>query len=249
MGDQEAKLRKVAVVTGAAKRIGACIVRRLHKSGFNVLVHYHSSEAAAWQLVEELNQQCEDSALCEEAELQNEESSDQLIGAAVKQWGRVDLLVNNASAFYPTKVGSIDAANFAELFNVNVRAPLLLTQAGLPQLTEHKGSVININDIYSAKAHKDHAVYCASQAALSMLTKSLALDLAPAVRVNGVSPGAVLWPEGDGTISEAKKQEVIDEIPLDRMGTPDDIAAAVLYLVNAQYITGHTLTVDGGRTV
>jgi len=241
------QVRRVAVVTGAAKRIGASIARQLHEKDFDVLVHYRSSDTAATQLITELNGTRTDSAFSIKADLQKGDSVSKIINAAMDNFGRVDLLVNNASVFYPTPLGNITANDFGNLFATNVQAPLLLAQAAYPHLTECEGSIVNIIDIYSQLTHKEHSVYSASKAALSNLTKSLATEFAPAVRVNGVSPGAILWPEGEASLSEDKKQEVLCKIPLSRMGSAEDIAKAVLYLAEAQFVTGHIINVDGGR--
>jgi len=246
--NDSAKLRKVAIVTGAAHRIGAKISRELHKHGYNVLIHYRSSEETALQLVEELNDLHADTAMCMSAELQ-QGSAIGLVEATVEQWGRLDMLVNNASEFYPTPVGQITEEVIQKLFATNLQAPLLLAQAAFPHLSKSGGCVINILDIYSAIAHKEHAVYSASKAALAMLTKSFATDFAPDVRVNGVSPGAILWPEGSAELSETQKQSVLDKIPLERKGDVRDIADAVVYLANAKFVTGQILKVDGGRTL
>ena len=247
--DESATSRKVAIVTGAARRIGACTAKMLHKSGYNVLVHYRASKEPALDLVAELNSDCADSALGMQAELQQESSANSIVNAAIEHWGRLDLLVNNASEFYPTKIQSITADDISQLFGTNFQAPLLLSQAAFPHLKEHSGAVVNIVDIYSATVHKEHSVYCASKAALSMLTKSFAVEFAPEVRVNGVSPGAILWPEGQAGITEAQKKRIVDAIPLERIGDASDIAEAVLYLATAQFVTGQIMTVDGGRTL
>jgi len=241
--------RKVAIVTGAARRIGAVIAGTLHKEGFNVLVHYRSSGTEAQQLVDELNGLSANTATSHCADLCDEESASQLVDLAIEKWGRVDLLVNNASVFFPTPVGKITADAIGKLFATNVQAPLLLAQAACPHLRKNKGSIINIVDIYSSIAHKDHSAYCASKAALNMLTRSLATDLAPDVRVNGVSPGAILWPETGEPLPDDIKNDLLAKIPLNRKGNADDISGAVLYLANAEYVTGHIINVDGGRSL
>ncbi len=247
--NERVQSRKVAIVTGAARRIGARIAGRLHKEGFNVLVHYRASSKEALELVDELNRLSVNTAASCQADLRDDESANQLIELAIEKWGRVDLLVNNASEFFPTPVGTITASIIGKLFATNVQAPLLLAQTAFPHLMKNKGSIINIVDIYSSIAHKDHSVYCASKSALNMLTRSLATDLAPDVRVNGVSPGAILWPETGQPLAEDKKNELLAKIPLNRKGSADDIADAVLYLANAEYVTGHIIAVDGGRSV
>jgi len=242
---------KVAIVTGAAKRIGESIARHLHHNGYKVLVHYRSDQNLAIGLIDDLNNDRPGSAIGKQTDLARDGGAEDLVGAAVDQWGRLDLLVNNASEFYPTPVGSISVEVFQSMFASNVQAPLLLAQAGFPHLQSMKGSVVNILDIYATLVHREHPVYCASKAALSMLTKSLAVEFAPAVRVNGVSPGAILWPDGDAEINDDKKVSVLNHIPLGRMGNPAQIAAAVHYLASAEadFITGQILALDGGRTL
>lgn len=241
----------VAIVTGAAKRIGEAICKCLHRNGYRIVVHYRSDPAAANALVAELNQIRPDSAVCKQSDLSHAGSPEDLVAAAVDQWGQLDLLVNNASEFYPTPVGQISPEDFQRIFNSNVQAPLLLAQSALPHLKVAKGSVVNILDIYASVVHKEHPVYCASKAALSMLTRSLAVEFAPTVRVNGVAPGAILWPDGEAELPEAKKSSVLDNIPLGVMGRPTQIAEAVNYLAgcHAEFITGQTLAIDGGRTL
>ncbi len=242
---------KAALITGAAKRIGECITRALHQSGYNVLVHYRSDQNQAMDLINDLNRVRSDSAIGKQLDLTDDGSAENLVGAAIDRWGRLDLLVNNASEFFPTPVGAITAEVFQRMFATNVQAPLLLAQAAFPHLQLVKGNVINILDIYASVVHKDHPVYCASKAALSMLTKSLAVEFAPSVRVNGVAPGAILWPDGDAAIADEKKSAVLNRIPLARMGNPEQIAASVNYLASADadFITGQILSIDGGRTL
>lgn len=242
---------KVAIVTGAAQRIGAAIARRLHHSGYNVLVHYRSDDKPAKALVDELNQIRADSAIAMKAELTQDRSPEDVVAASIEQWGRLDLLVNNASEFFATPIGNISANDMQKIFGSNVQAPLLLSQAAYPHLKNTDGSIVNILDVYATVVHKDHPVYCASKAALSMLTKSLAVELAPAVRVNGISPGAILWPDGNAAIDDAKKKEVLQHVPLEIMGAPVQIADAVVYLAgsSASFITGQILAIDGGRSL
>jgi len=241
----------VAIVTGAAKRIGESICRVLHRSGYNVLVHYRADQSLALALINDLNNIRPNSAIGKQADLTHDGAAEGLVGAAVNQWDRLDLLVNNASEFSPTPIGAISMEVMQRMFASNVHAPLLLAQAAFPHLQSVKGSVVNILDIYASVVHKEHPVYCASKAALSMLTKSLAIEFAPTVRVNGVAPGAILWPDGEAEISDEKKSGIARKIPLSRMGNPAQIAAAVKYLsgVDADFITGQILSIDGGRTL
>ncbi len=241
---------KVMLITGASQRIGAAIGRKAHSEGYRVVVHYRTSATQAASLVESLNKSRADSAVSLPADFADLTHCSQLIEAAVSRWGRLDVLVNNASEFFPTPLGDIEPACLQQTFSANVFAPLLLTQAALPQLRSRNGAVVNILDIYAGVAHPDHSVYCASKAALSMLTRSLAVECAPDVRVNGVAPGAILWPDGQSEITEQAKAEMLKKIPLAKTGKAEHIAAAVTYLcsANAEFITGQTIAIDGGRT-
>lgn len=242
---------KVALITGASQRIGAAIAAHLHGNGYNVFIHYRSSADAAAGLVDQLNRQRANSAVCGQADFSNLHSCEQLVVACVKQWGQLDLLVNNASEFFPTAFGSIGVDDIERTFTANVYAPLLLVQSANQYLQASAGSVVNIVDIYANIVHRNHAVYCGSKAALAMLTRSLAVELAPGVRVNGVAPGAILWPDAEAALSEDAKSEVLGKVPLQRMGTAEHIAAAVLYLASedAGFVTGEILNVDGGRAL
>lgn len=239
---------KVILVTGAARRIGAAIVTCLHENGARVVVHYGSSADDAKQLTAGLNQVRENSAMTIQADLQVIADLPGLINSVVSWGGRLDGLVNNASRFYATPVGSITEEHWDELLGSNLKAPLFLSQAAAPQLRKNGGAIINIVDIHSQRPLRDHAVYGPAKAGLAMLTRSLAKDLAPDVRVNGVSPGAILWPE-DG-MTESVQQSILQQVPLQRAGDPQDIAACVLYLLrDAVYVTGQVIAVDGGRSI
>ena len=239
---------KVILVTGAARRIGAAIVTCLHENGARVVVHYGSSADDAKQLAAGLNQVRENSAMTIQADLQVIADLPGLIKSVVSWGGRLDGLVNNASRFYATPVGSITEEHWDELLGSNLKAPLFLSQAAAPQLRKNGGAIINIVDIHSQRPLRDHAVYGPAKAGLAMLTRSLAKDLAPDVRVNGVSPGAILWPE-DG-MTESVQQSILQQVPLQRAGDPQDIAACVLYLLrDAVYVTGQVIAVDGGRSI
>ncbi len=238
----------VALITGAAKRIGAAIARRLHGAGANVVVHYRGSEHEARELARELNEERPDSALTLKADLNENASLPKLISDVVGWHGRLDCLVNNASTFYPTPVGEVTEANWTDLVGTNLKAPLFLSQAATPHLRASRGVIVNIVDIHAQRPLRDHPVYGPAKAGLAMLTRSLAKDLAPDIRVNGVSPGAILWP-ADG-MSDAVKQTILRQVPLQRAGDPDDIAGCVLYLVrDAGYVTGQIIAVDGGRSI
>jgi len=239
---------KVALVTGAARRVGATIARRLHAAGAEVLIHYRRSEDDASRLEAELNALRAGSALRLRADLLAANAPRALVDAALERRGRLDLLVNNASMFYATAIGEIGAAQWDELIGSNLRAPMFLSQAAAPHLSVARGSIVNIVDIHAEHPLKGYPVYSVAKAALAGLTRSLALELAPAVRVNAVAPGAILWPD-DGQFGPAERKRVIAATPLARLGAPQDIAGAVLYLATAQFVTGHVLAVDGGRSV
>lgn len=239
---------KVALVTGAARRVGAAIARRLHAAGAEVLIHYRGSEDDASRLEAELNALRADSALRLKADLLAANAPQALIGAALERRGRLDLLVNNASMFYATAIGGIGAAQWDELIGSNLRAPMFLSQAAAPHLSAARGSIVNIVDVHAEHPLRGYPVYSVAKAGLAALTRSLALELAPAVRVNAVAPGAILWPE-DGQFEPGGRERVIAATPLARIGAPEDIAGAVLYLATAPFVTGHVLAVDGGRSV
>lgn len=236
----------VVLVTGAARRVGAAIARTLHAAGYDLALHYRHSRTEADALAGELEAQRADSTLIVQADLADAVRLPGLIATTVDRFGRLDALVNNASVFHPTPIGTITAAQWDELFAANARAPLLLAQAAAPHLEAARGSIVNLTDIYAERPLPQHAVYCMSKAALRMATFVLARDLAPDVRVNAIAPGVILWPAGGK--DEAEKARVLARIPLARKGSPEDIAGAVLWLVrDAGYVTGQTLHVDGGR--
>lgn len=239
---------KVVLITGGAKRIGAETARTLHAAGMRIVIHYRSSRQEADELSYELNQQRPDSAAVIQGDLNDDHIYGQLIEDAVETWGRLDVLINNASSFYPTPVGSITLEQWHDLMNSNLKAPLFLSQAASPFLKETQGCIVNMVDIHAFRPMKQHPVYCAAKAGLAMLTQALAKDLGPHIRVNGIGPGAILWPEND--MDEATKQHIIERTALKRHGKPKDIAKAILFLVrDADYITGHVVPVDGGRSL
>jgi pteridine reductase len=239
---------KTALVTGAARRIGAVIAEKLHAAGANIVIHYRGSTADAEALTEKLNGVRADSARAEQADLLSRDAPDALIASAIGWTGRLDILVNNASSFYPTPMGSITEAQWDDLLGVNLKAPLFLAQAARPHLQEVSGAIVNIVDIHAQRPLRNHTVYGAAKAGLVMLTRALAKDLAPEIRVNGVSPGAILWPEAG--MESATKTQIMRQIPLGRPGAPEDIAGAVLFLVrDASYMTGQIITIDGGRSI
>jgi pteridine reductase len=239
---------KVVLVTGAARRIGAAIVTCLHENGARVAIHYRASADAAESLAEKLNDIRADSASAFQADLRDTASLPSLVSAVVDWGGGLDGLVNNASSFYPTPVGTITQEHWDELVGSNVKAPLFLSQAAAEYLRASGGSIVNIVDIHADRPLRDHVVYGSAKAGLAMMTRSLAKDLAPDIRVNGVSPGAILWPENG--LTETIHQNILDQVPLGRAGDPQDIAGCVLYLLrDATYVTGQIITVDGGRSI
>lgn len=246
---------KVALVTGAAKRIGAEIARQLHGAGFNVAIHYNNSSTEAQKLIGELNSARENSAVGVQADLNNLSQVSDLATQSASYWQRLDVLVNNASSFYPTPVGKTTVEDWDNLMNSNLKAPFFLSQALAPALDKSHGSIVNIADIYAQRPLRKHTVYSIAKAGNEMLTKSLAQELAPRVRVNGIAPGAILWPEDhykktEEQLSDENKEKMLAQIPLQQRGQVQDIASTVLFLAaNAPYITGQIITVDGGRTL
>ena len=239
---------KVALVTGGAQRIGAQIVRTLHAAGMRVAIHYHASAAAAEQLAGELDVLRPGSAVTVRGDLDDLGSAPGLVAAVEARFGRLDALVNNASRFYPTPLDTATAAQWDELMGSNLRAPFFLAQAAAPLLRAAGGCIVNLVDVHAQRPLKDHPIYCMAKAANAMMVMSLARELGPAVRVNGVAPGAILWP--DRELSDAAKQEILGRTALRRTGAMEDVARAVLFLVrDADYVTGQVLAVDGGRTV
>lgn len=250
MNNSNAKntITKTALVTGGSKRIGATTVRLLHQAGYNVIIHCRLSRQSADALAEELNSIRNDSAAVIQGDLNDETIYNNLIEQAFKCWNRLDVLINNASSFYPTPVGSITMDDWNNLINSNMKAPLFLAQAAAPYLKKTQGNIINMIDVHAQRPMKQHPVYCAAKAGLAMLTMSLAKELGPDIRVNGVAPGAILWPEND--MSEHNKKLIVERTSLKRPGEPIDIAKTILFLArDANYITGQIIAVDGGRTL
>jgi pteridine reductase len=239
---------KVVLITGGARRVGAEIARTLHAAGAGVLIHYRSSAAAAIALADEFNRTRPRSAAIHEANLLGEEAPEKLVAAALAEFGRLDILINNASGFYPTPVGKITRAQWDDLMGSNLMAPLFLAQAAVPSLRRQQGLIINMIDIHGLRPLKGYPVYCAAKAGLAMLTRSLARELGPDIRVNGIAPGPVLWPESD--MAEDLKRDIIGRTALKRPGSPQDIARTALFLAkDAPYITGQIIAVDGGRSI
>lgn len=239
---------KTALITGGARRVGAAIGRRLHAAGANVLLHYRDSAADADQLAAELNALREKSAATVKAELLAPIAPRALVAAALEHFGRLDVLVNNASSFFPVPVGAIEASHWEELVGSNLRAPLFIAQEAAPQLAKQQGVIVNIIDIHAERPLKGYPVYSIAKAGLAAMTRSLALELAPQVRVNGVAPGAIAWPE-DGQFPSDERKRILATTPLGRLGSAEDIAQAVQFLACAPYITGQVIAVDGGRSI
>lgn len=250
--DNENFSGRVALITGASGRIGAQTARRLHQSGMNVLIHYRSSGQGAERLKAELENERADSVALLQADLLDTAHAGNLIDQAVKVFGRLDALINNASSFYPTPVGTISEDNWDDLIGSNMKAPLFLSQAAAPHLARHQGCIVNLADVHGFRPMKNHTVYSMAKAANIMMIKSLARELAPDVRVNGVAPGAIAWPElNDGqSLDEQTQQQILQRVPMQRKGEFDDIARTVRFLVmEAPYITGQVIAVDGGRMI
>ncbi|WP_201505416.1 pteridine reductase [Psychrobacter aestuarii] len=247
--------RPVMLVTGSAKRIGAAIVRAAHHAGYRVIIHALSSQSEAYRLADTLNQTRPDSAAVLIADLAVIEDSDALQGFvqdALSPFGQIDVLVHNASRFYPTAMGTITHSAWNELMLTNAKAPLLLSQALLPYLQAVHGCIISVLDIHADdRPFVGYSVYNMAKSAHRTMVQSLALELAPTVRVNGIAPGVNVLPDphSDQAISNAQQAAIVNSIPMQRIGTPDDIADCVLYLARASYITGEVIAVDGGRSL
>ena len=241
---------KVVLVTGGARRVGAAICRRLHGAGADLFVHYRSAAIEARALQAELNAHRMNSLALAQADLLKVSSASQLVKAAVKEFGRLDALVNNASSFFPTVVGEITEKEWDDLVGTNLKAPLFLSQAAAPELRKHHGAIVNIIDIHAELPMRNHVVYTTAKGGLLALTRALARDLAPEVRVNGVAPGTILWPDDEAWRDEVSRQRIINQTALKRIGEPEDIAATVQFLLaDAPYITGQVISVDGGRSI
>ena len=241
-------LGQCALITGAAHRIGAAIARRLHREGMDLVLHYRSSTAAAQQLQAELQSRRRDSVMLLRADLHDTAAFPRLIAEAAEFRQRLDLLVNNASSFYPTPLAKADEAAWDDLIGSNLKAPFFLARSAAPLLQASGGCIINLVDIHAERPLKDHPIYSIAKAGNAMLVKSLARELGPDVRVNGVAPGAILWPEQG--LTDRDRQEILERTALKRAGSPEDIARTLLFLVrDAPYITGQIIAVDGGRTL
>ena len=239
---------KTVLVTGAAKRVGSAIAGELHRAGANVAIHYRTAAAAAQALADEFNSQRPDSALCLQADLLDLDALSALVANTVAHFGRLDALINNASSFFATPLGKISAADWDDLLGSNLKAPLFLTQAAAPHLRAAQGAVVNITDIHAERPLAGYPLYCAAKAGLLGLTRALAIELAPQVRVNAVAPGAILWPD-DGAFDPPTRDAIVAHTLLKRIGDPQDIARTVRFLLeDASYVTGQVINVDGGRS-
>lgn len=237
----------VLLITGAARRIGATTARLFHQRGYRVIIHYHRSANDAQALSEELNQARPDSCHLLQASMSDIAALEQLAGEAVARWGRLDALINNASSFYPTPIGTATDQDWDTLIDSNLKGPFFLTQALAPHLSTRRGAIVNIADIYADQPLPQHTVYCIAKAGTAMMTRTLAKELAPAVRVNGIAPGAILWPENPD--EAALWIDLLNRIPMGRMGEPRDIAETAWFLITgAGYLTGQCIAVDGGQS-
>lgn len=239
---------KTVLVTGAAKRVGRSIAREVHAAGANIMLHYRSAVVAAEAMVAELNSIRPDSACCQQADLLDIDALSDLVENTVGRFGRLDGLVNNASSFFATPLGQIDLAAWDDLVGSNFKAPLFLTQAAAPHLRAVHGAVVNITDIHAERPLAGYPLYCAAKAGLLGLTRALAIEMAPQVRVNAVAPGPILWPD-DSSFNSETRDRIVDHTLLKRAGSPLDIARTVRFLLDdASYVTGQVINVDGGRT-
>lgn len=238
---------KVVFITGAAQRVGAQVVEHLHSLGMNIILHYRNSVQEAKSIQDKLNLIRSNSVALLQADLDDINSISDLVANAQKQWGRLDVLINNASRFYPTPVGSVSETQWDDLFGSNLKAPFFLAQAAAPYLKVQQGCIVNMVDIHAERPLKGHPVYCAAKAGTAMLTKALACELGPEIRVNGIAPGAILWPKD---MNEEGQQRIVNKTFLKCSGSPLDIAKAIQYLIlDANYITGQIIAIDGGRSL
>jgi pteridine reductase len=241
---------KIVLITGGAKRVGAAICRNLHAEGFNLMIHYKSSINEARALQAELSLQRPNSVAIIQGDLLNIASLPNLINETVSHFGRLDVLINNASTYYASEIGDIDESKWQDLIGSNLKAPLFLSQAAAPELRKNHGCIVNITDMHVERPKKGYIVYSVAKAGLVTLTKSLAHELSPEVRVNAVAPGPVQWPENNPQFDEVYRQRVINQTLLKRLGEAEDVAKAVKFLItDAPFITGHVLAVDGGRSL
>ncbi|TDJ25034.1 MAG: pteridine reductase [Gammaproteobacteria bacterium] len=238
---------KTALVTGAANRLGAQIARTLHQNGANLIIHYRESTASARGLEQQLNALRVDSASCLQADLSDLDAITTLSQKSAEIYSGIDVLINNASSFYPTPIDKFTDNDWQDLIGSNLKAPLFLSRACYPYLRKATGVIINMLDIYASLPLKDHTLYCCAKAGNQMLVKSLALEMAPEVRVNGIAPGAMLWPDNSDAVQPDYQKAILEKIPLQRTGSPESIAQTVMFLLGNDYITGEVIRVDGGR--
>ncbi len=238
---------KTALLTGSARRIGAQSALTLHENGANIIIHYGRSKKEAKDLVDNLNSKRPGSAISLQADLLNIDEINQLAEQAGKAFDSLDILVNNASTFYPTPLDSLNEANWNDLMGSNLKAPMFLSQACYSALKKTKGCIINMVDIHARSPLRNHIIYSCAKAANIMLTRSLALEMGPDIRVNAIAPGAILWPENDSQMDTQAQHNIIQQIPLKKAGEATDIANTILFLVSSDYINGQVIAVDGGR--
>jgi pteridine reductase len=250
MPDDSIVNNKVVLITGAAKRVGAAIAQRCHQQGMRLAIHYRESAQHASTLCTRFNQQRKNSAITLKADLCDTDKLQGLIAQVLGEWGQLDVLINNASSFYPVPLAKVTPKEWEELIASNLKAPFFLSQLAAPHLKQQKGCIINLVDIQARRPLKNYSVYCIAKAGLVMLTKSLAKELGPEIRVNAIAPGIVLWPDDETEFNEALREKIIARNALKRAGTPQDIAKTVVFLINdADFITGQIIAVDGGRSL
>jgi pteridine reductase len=241
---------KTVLVTGGAKRVGAAICRRLHAAGANIAIHYRSSLYEALALQAELNKGRANSAFAVQCDLLNIGALPEMVTQVVQHFGQLDVVVNNASSFYATPLAELDVTQWNDLIGTNLKAPLFLAQAAESELRRHHGAIVNIVDIHAERPMQGHLLYSVAKSGLTALTKGLAQELGPQVRVNGIAPGVIIWPEGTEWDDVEKRRKIVSHTLLKREGEPDDIAKAVLFLLkDAPYITGQVIAIDGGRSI
>lgn len=241
---------KVVLITGAAKRVGATIAQHCHQQGMRLAIHYRESAQHASTLCTNFNQQRKNSAIALKADLCDTDKLEGLIAQVLGEWGQLDVLINNASSFYPVPLAKVTSKEWEELMASNLKAPFFLSQLAAPHLKQHKGCIINLVDIQARRPLKNYSVYCIAKAGLVMLTKSLAKELGPEIRVNAIAPGIVLWPDDETEFNAALREKIIARNALKRAGTPQDIAKTAVFLINyADFITGQIIAVDGGRSL
>ncbi|WNO08607.1 pteridine reductase [Teredinibacter sp. KSP-S5-2] len=241
--------QKVILITGAAKRIGASLAKDLHSNNYKIIIHYNQSESSARSLMESLNNRRADTATMIQADLRNLDQTLSLAEQAIAYWGRLDGLINNASTYYSTPIGECTPEQWQDLFSSNLKAPFFLAQACVEALKKTRGHIINIADIHGQRPLAKHSMYCMAKAGNIMMTKTLAKELAPEIKVNGIAPGAILWPENDGENS-VDNTEILNQIPLKELGNTQSITSSIRFLLmESSYITGQIINVDGGRSL